>query len=134
MVLDLLIRNARVVTVDPVRPRASTLGIWNGRIVGLDEQVDGLGAHAEVDLGGAVVTPGFHDAHCHTTSFGLELVSLALQNCSGVEATLAAVADHAEALGPRSGSSASASGTAWVSGRGRAAGTWTVPAAAARCG
>jgi hypothetical protein len=100
MVLDLLIRNARVVTVDPVRPRASTLGIWNGRIVGLDEQVDGLGAHAEVDLGGAVVTPGFHDAHCHTTSFGLELVSLALQNCSGVEATLAAVADHAEALGP----------------------------------
>ena len=98
--LDLLIRNARILTVDPGRPRASTLGVWNGRIVGLDEEVDGTRARVEVDLHGAVVAPGFHDAHCHTTSFGLELVSLALQDCSGVAATLATVAAHAEGLGP----------------------------------
>ncbi len=100
MMLDLLIRNARILTVDPGRPRASSLGIWNGRIVGLDEELDGTGARIEVDLHGAVVAPGFHDAHCHTSSFGLERVSLALQDCSGAAATLAAVAAHAEGLGP----------------------------------
>jgi len=100
MMLDLLVRNARILTVDPGRPRASQIGVWNGGIVGLDEQVDGVRAHTEVDLGGAVVVPGFHDAHCHTSSYGLELVSLALQECSGLPATLAAVAAHAAGLGP----------------------------------
>ncbi len=100
MTLDLLIRNARVLTVDPRRPRAATLGVWNGRIVGLDEQVAGEAAHDVVDLDGAVLAPGFHDAHCHTTSFGLGLVSLDLADCLGTEATLAAVASYAEGLGP----------------------------------
>ena len=100
MTLDLLIRNARVLTVDPRRPSASTLGIWNGSIVGLDEEVAGASARCEVDLDGAVLAPGFHDAHCHTTSFGLGLVSLDLAGCVGVEATLAAVASYAEGLGP----------------------------------
>ena len=100
MRLDLIIRNARILTVDPSRPRASTLGIWDGRIIGLDEEMDGLGARAELDLDGAVVAPGFHDAHCHTTSFGLSLVSLGLQDRTGIEAVLDAVAAHASGLGP----------------------------------
>jgi len=100
MRLDLVVRNARILTVDPSRPRASALGIWDGRIVGLDEELDGLGARAEVDLDGAVVAPGFHDAHCHTTSFGLGLVSLGLQDSTGVDAVLDAVAAHASGLGP----------------------------------
>ncbi len=100
MRLDLVVRNARILTVDPSRPRASTLGIWDGRIVGLDEELDGLGARAEVDLGGAVVVPGFHDAHCHTTSFGLGLDSLALQDCLHPDAVLDAVAAYAATLGP----------------------------------
>ncbi len=97
--LDLIIRNARILTVDPRRPRASTIGIWNGQIVGLDEQVEGVRARVAVDLDGAVIAPGFHDAHCHTTSFGLELVSLDLHRHSGRLATLEAVAAYAEGLG-----------------------------------
>jgi hypothetical protein len=100
MMLDLIIRNARILTVDPGRPRASSIGVWDGRIIGLDEQLEGDRARAEVDLDGAVVAPGFHDAHCHTTSFGLGLVSLDLHDCSGLEATLGAVASYAEDLGP----------------------------------
>jgi len=98
--LDLLIRSARILTVDPDRPRASSLGIWNGRIVGLDEQVDGMTSHEVVDVDGAVLVPGFHDAHCHTTSFGLGMAHLELGGTVGVEATLDAVARYAAGLGP----------------------------------
>ncbi len=99
MKLDLIIGNARILTVDAGRPRASSVGIWNGAVVGLDEAVDGMAAHQTVDLAGAVVTPGFHDAHCHSTSFGLELAYLQLGAVRGIDATLAAVADHAAGLG-----------------------------------
>jgi hypothetical protein len=100
MILDLLIHNARILTVDPMRPRASQLGIWNGRVFGLDEEVERCRARVTVDLDGATVTPGFHDAHCHTTSFGLGLVLLELHEIEGVEATLDAVAEYATGLAP----------------------------------
>ncbi len=100
MILDLLITNARVVTVDPGRPRAHAIGIWDGRIVGLDEQLAGAAARATVDLDGATVAPGFHDAHCHTTSFGLGLVHLELSDVVGVGPTLDAVGAHAAGLAP----------------------------------
>jgi predicted amidohydrolase YtcJ len=100
VILDLIIRNARILTVDPRRPRASSIGIWDGRIIGLDEELEGARGRSEVDLDGAVLAPGFHDAHCHTTSFGLELVSLDLHLCSGRPATLNAVAAYVEDLGP----------------------------------
>jgi len=73
MKLDLLLRNANIITMDKRRPRATTLGVWQGRIVGLDDDLDGLGAAEVLDLAGATVTPGFIDAHCHTTWFGLGL-------------------------------------------------------------
>ena len=57
--------------MDDRRPHATSLGIWQGRIVGLDEDLYGLDAVEVLDLDGATVTPGFIDAHCHTTWFGL---------------------------------------------------------------
>lgn len=100
MILDLLIRNARILTEDPGRPRASSLGVWEGRIVGVDNELDGCTASATVDLDGAVVAPGFHDAHCHTTSFGLGLVYLELNEIQGIGPTLEAVAAYAAGLAP----------------------------------
>jgi predicted amidohydrolase YtcJ len=97
-VLDLLIHNARIRTVDESRPAATAIGIWNGLIVGLDEQVKDLPARASVDADGAVIVPGFHDAHCHTTSYGLGLVLLDLTDVHGAAAILAAVADYAAGL------------------------------------
>lgn len=49
---------------------ASSLAIWRDRIVAVDEDV---AAHRVVDLGGATVVPGFHDAHNHMAWFGLTL-------------------------------------------------------------
>jgi predicted amidohydrolase YtcJ len=85
MKLDLLLRNADIITMDPARPMASSLGIWQGRIVGLDEDLDGLDALEVLDLGGVTVTPGFIDAHCHTTWFGLGLAELDVSGARGLD-------------------------------------------------
>jgi predicted amidohydrolase YtcJ len=111
-VLDLLIHRARIRTVDPVRPAATALGIWNGLIVGLDEQVTELPAKVTIDADGAVIVPGFHDAHCHTTSYGLGLILLDLTQVSGAAAILDAIRDYANGLGPQD----------WVIGTGYGAG------------
>ena len=50
---------------DMDRQAAHTIGIWQGRIAGLDEQVADLPATETADLGNAVVLPGFIDAHTH---------------------------------------------------------------------
>ena len=56
--LDLLLRDVDVRTVDDDRPRATAVGVLGGRIVGLDEDVTGLPARTVVDGQGAVVVPG----------------------------------------------------------------------------
>ena len=62
---DLVLVNANVLTMDPNRPRATAVAIAHGRITALDEVPPG--AARVVDLRGATVLPGFHDAHNHMT-------------------------------------------------------------------
>ena len=71
---DLVLVNANVLTMDPdpsARPRASAVAIAGGRIAILDE-VPADAANV-VDLRGATVLPGFHDAHYHMPGFGMSL-------------------------------------------------------------
>ncbi|MDQ8702721.1 amidohydrolase [Streptomyces sp. LHD-70] len=98
MRLDLLVRNAHIRTLDPDHPTAHTLGVLNGRVVGLDDDVAALPARRVLDAGGATVLPGFNDAHCHTAWFGLNLTQLDVSGCRTVEEVYAAVATHAEQL------------------------------------
>jgi predicted amidohydrolase YtcJ len=69
MPASLLIRNARVFTVDPGRPLAEAVAVEGDRIswVGADaEAAQHAGADTEVvDAGGATVLPGFIDSHNH---------------------------------------------------------------------
>src|SRR4051812_7020295 len=51
--------------MDPRRPQARELGVWQGRILGLDEEVADLPARRTIALAGATVLPGFIDAHVH---------------------------------------------------------------------
>ncbi|WP_116050595.1 amidohydrolase [Amycolatopsis palatopharyngis] len=82
--LDTRLVNAHFVTMDPQRPTASRLGIWQGRVVGLDEEVDSLPAREEIDLDGATVLPGFIDAHVHLAWAGLSARSPRIDPAAGI--------------------------------------------------
>lgn len=64
----LVLRNARVLTMDPALPEAEAVAI-NGDViaaVGSDADIMAIAPDATVvDLGGRVLLPGFNDAHCH---------------------------------------------------------------------
>lgn len=85
MNLDLLLHNANIVTMDGTRPTATAVGVLNGRIAGVDDDVAHLPAAESIDLHGATVTPGFNDAHCHTTWFGLGLAEIDVSGARGLD-------------------------------------------------
>jgi predicted amidohydrolase YtcJ len=66
---ELVLHNARVITIDSSQPEATAVRIVGDTIaaVGDDDAVrGGAGSDAlHVDVGGLVVLPGFNDAHCH---------------------------------------------------------------------
>jgi predicted amidohydrolase YtcJ len=79
---DLLLVNANVLTMDPdplARPRARSVAIAGGRILAVDPDRAGVRAREVVDLAGATVLPGFHDAHNHMAWFGLTLTEADLR-------------------------------------------------------
>lgn len=99
MHLDLVLDNAVVITCDPARPRAGSIGIFGDRIVAVDE-AGGLAGHdadRRIDLAGAVVVPGFNDAHNHMQFFGAGLNQVQLQPSvvRSVEEVVAAVGARA---------------------------------------
>jgi hypothetical protein len=71
---DLILRNGRVITIDPRQPAAEAIAIAGDRIlaVGSNADVDALAAAGTrtVDLGGSTVIPGFIDGHCHPAYSG----------------------------------------------------------------
>lgn len=97
-VLDLLIENADVVTLDPKRPEARRIGVLDGRIVGLDEQLDGWDAAERTDLDGACVVPGFVDAHTHLELTGQTMASIDISGCGTTDAVLDLIAEAAAPL------------------------------------
>jgi predicted amidohydrolase YtcJ len=95
--LDLVLHNADIITMDPARPSARSLGVLHGRVVGLDGDIAGLGARRTVDLGGRTLVPGFIDAHCHTPWFGLGLLDPSVDGCSTLAEVLDVLAEAAPA-------------------------------------
>ncbi|MEJ1201139.1 MULTISPECIES: amidohydrolase [unclassified Streptomyces] len=83
--------NARFLTMDPDRPVAHDLGVWRGRIVGLDEAVTSLPAREVVDLQGATVLPGFIDAHVHLAWTGLKQTTPSIAGRTRIDDVLAVV-------------------------------------------
>ena len=89
--------------MDPARPRASAVAIAGGRIEALDESPDRLNeADRVVDLRGATVLPGFHDAHNHMIGFGMSLAEVDLRSSAvgSLDELYAAVGRRAETTAP----------------------------------
>lgn len=76
------------------------LAVDRGRIVAVGDQARALSPRRRVDLGGATVVPGFHDAHNHLAWFGMTLDELPLgeQNVRSVDDVCSAVARRAAEL------------------------------------
>jgi predicted amidohydrolase YtcJ len=79
---DLLLVNANVLTMDPSRPRATAVAVANGRIAGVYDGKPDVSAATVIDLRGATLLPGFHDAHNHMIGFGLALTEVDLRVAS----------------------------------------------------
>ncbi|MFG3506487.1 amidohydrolase [Streptomyces sp. NPDC047821] len=94
--------NATFVTMDPDHPVARELGVWRGRIVGLDDAVRSLPAREVIDLQGATVLPGFIDSHVHLAWTGLRASSPSLAGVTRVEEALAVVDAASRTGGPDS--------------------------------
>jgi predicted amidohydrolase YtcJ len=98
--VHLVLVNGNVLTMDPARPRASALAIAGGRIAALDQVP--AGSEHVVDMGGATVLPGFHDAHNHMIGFGMSLAEVELSSppVGSLDELYAAVARRAGATAP----------------------------------
>jgi predicted amidohydrolase YtcJ len=98
MEIDLVVRNAAVVTMDDARPRAHTLAVHNGRVLALD--AEGLRGRTEIDARGAALVPGFGDAHNHMAWFGSSLDEVDLSGLTDLATLYDRVAERAATLPP----------------------------------
>ncbi|OOX23789.1 amidohydrolase [Xanthomonas campestris pv. azadirachtae] len=72
--VDLVIRNARITTLDPRQPNATAIAVADGRIVavGDDAQIMALAKGARtIDAQGRRLLPGLNDSHTHLIRGGL---------------------------------------------------------------
>jgi predicted amidohydrolase YtcJ len=100
--IDAIFTNARITTLDPQRPAAKRIGVQAGRIVGIDDDLDGVRAAQWFDLDGAPVVPGFNDAHYHLSANGIRLLQLDLRAdaVGDLEQLYRAVDRYASTLSP----------------------------------
>ena len=99
MQADLIVTNARVLTMDAGRPRAEAVAIRAGRIQAVGTAA-GIGALTGpqtrvIDAGGRTVLPGFVESHLHLVLGGAELTQLQLGGLHGMDALKAAFAGYA---------------------------------------
>ncbi|OOW71684.1 amidohydrolase [Xanthomonas axonopodis pv. martyniicola] len=72
--VDLVVRNARITTLDPRQPNATAIAVADGRIVavGDDAQIMALAKGARtIDAQGRRLLPGLNDSHTHLIRGGL---------------------------------------------------------------
>lgn len=98
---EMIITNAKVLTMDEGRPRAEAVALGGGRIlaVGSGAEVEALAGPGcrVIDAGGRTLLPGFVESHLHLVLGGNELSQLQLGGVSGFEALAAAFRAYAAA-------------------------------------
>lgn len=100
MQAEMIITNAKVLTMDPARPRAEAVAFGGGRIlaVGTRAEVEALAGPGcrIVDAGGRTLLPGLVESHMHLFG-GAELQHLQLTGMHGLAVLKAAFAGFAAA-------------------------------------
>jgi predicted amidohydrolase YtcJ len=109
---DLVLRNGKIVTLDPAAPEVQAIAITNGKIVALGSNASmasQIQASTKViDLTGKLAIPGFIDGHGHFTGVGEMKMNLNLRDAKNWDAIVAMVAAAAREAKPGE----------WIVGRG----------------
>jgi predicted amidohydrolase YtcJ len=96
---DIIITNARILTMDRAQPRAEALAIAGNRLpaIGKKDDVAALRAgHTRViDAKGKSVLPGFIESHMHLFMGSVELDSLMVTGLEGIDTLARVVRDYA---------------------------------------
>jgi predicted amidohydrolase YtcJ len=115
---DLVLINARVITMNPTQPAAEAIAIQGERIKWIGTSAEARRRFANpsriIDLHGATVLPGLIDAHVHLLSLGQSLLRLNLKD----------VADEKEAVALVKQRVATAAPGEWIVGWGWDEGKW----------
>jgi predicted amidohydrolase YtcJ len=90
---DLIVVNARVLTVDATMPRAQAFAVKHGRFIAVGSSADIRNLAARdtpvLDAAGMTVVPGFIDCHCHPRGVNeLYEVDANLRSVSAIQAAL----------------------------------------------
>jgi hypothetical protein len=98
---DLIIHNARILTMDEERPRAQALAVAGNLLlaIGSDSEILALAGEGtrRIDAGGGTVLPGLNEAHMHIFGGSVSLTQLSLFGVKGFEALKQAVTAYAAA-------------------------------------
>jgi hypothetical protein len=99
---DLIVVNADIRSMDPLKPRAQAIAMRDGRILALgsDDEIRALanGRTRRIDAGGRLMLPGFQDTHIHLQDSGTGFsTSVNLENARTVDDLQRLVRDFAAA-------------------------------------
>lgn len=79
-IADLIVKNARVITMSPEHPTAEMVAVTGDKILTVGDKADVstlAGRQTKIiDCEGKTVIPGFNDAHCHIFSLATSLISI----------------------------------------------------------
>ena len=86
---DMIVTNARVLTMDAAQPLAEAVAIAAGRIIAVGTRADvealaGPGCRV-IDAGGRSLLPGFVESHLHLVLGGAELSQLQIGGIYGAK-------------------------------------------------
>lgn len=96
---DIIIRNARILTMDEAAPKAEAIAIGGNLIlaIGSNDKIEALSGPATrvIDAAGGTVLPGFNEAHMHIFMGSVGLRQLSLYKVKGFDELKAKVSDYA---------------------------------------
>jgi len=99
---DLVLKNAKIWTVNSQQPEAEALAVQNGKIVAVGSTAEiekWLGKETRViDAAGKRAVPGFTDAHTHFITGGQSLITIDLRDCENEQVFLDKLKTYADKL------------------------------------
>jgi predicted amidohydrolase YtcJ len=114
---DLVLRNGKIVTLDPAKPQVEAIAITNGKIVAMGTSAEVGSATKVIDLHGHLAIPGFIEGHGHFMGVGESKMMLNLRGARTWDEIVAMVAAAVKEAKPGE----------WIVGSGWHQEKWDVP-------